>query len=49
MGALTPTSKYYAGWGFLIFLRDRGRKCAGKWLAQNFAKLSVESSVDVYL
>ncbi|WP_433996139.1 patatin-like phospholipase family protein [Bradyrhizobium lablabi] len=52
MGALAPTSKYNADWDFLIFLRDQGRKCAGEWLAQNFAKLGVESSVDaekVYL
>jgi NTE family protein len=46
MGALTPTSKYNADWDFLIFLRDQGRKCADSWLAENFAKLGVESSVD---
>jgi NTE family protein len=46
MGALTPTSKYNADWDFLIFLRDQGRKCADGWLAGNFAKLGVESSVD---
>ncbi|MEO8316909.1 MAG: patatin-like phospholipase family protein [Bradyrhizobium sp.] len=46
MGALTPTSKYNADWDFLIFLRDQGRKCADGWLAENFAKLGVESSVD---
>jgi NTE family protein len=52
MGALTPTSKYNADWDFLTFLRDQGRKCADDWLATNFAKLGVESSVDadkVYL
>lgn len=52
MGVLTPTSKYNADWDFLIFLRDQGRKCAGEWLAKNFSKLGVESSVDaerVYL
>jgi NTE family protein len=47
MGALTPTSKYNADWDFLIFLRDQGRKCADDWLAKNFAKLGVESSVDL--
>jgi NTE family protein len=47
MGALTPTSKYNADWEFLVFLRDQGRKCAGEWLAENFVKLGVESSVDV--
>jgi NTE family protein len=52
MGALTPTSKYNADWDFLVFLRDQGRKCTDKWLAENFVKLGVESSVDaetVYL
>lgn len=47
MGALTPTSKYNADWDFLIFLRDQGRKCADDWLAKNFVKLGVESSVDL--
>ena len=46
MGALSPTSKYNADWDFLIYLKNEGRKCAGEWLAQNFAKLGVESSVD---
>jgi NTE family protein len=47
MSALTSTSKYNADWDFLIFLRDRGRKCASEWLAKNFVKLGVESSVDI--
>jgi NTE family protein len=47
MGALSSTSKYNADWDFLIFLRDQGRKCAGNWLAKNFAKLGVESSVEI--
>ena len=47
MSALTPTSKFNADWDFLIFLRDQGRKCAGDWLAKNFVKLGVESSVDI--
>jgi NTE family protein len=47
MGALSPTSKYNADWDFLIFLRDQGRKCANEWLASNFGKLGVESSVDI--
>ena len=46
MSALTPTSKYNADWDFLVFLRDQGRKCAADWLAENFVKLGVESSVD---
>lgn len=47
MGALSPTSKYNADWEFLVFLRDQGRKCADEWLANNFVKLGVESSVDI--
>jgi NTE family protein len=47
MGALSSTSKYNADWDFLIFLRDQGRKCADDWLARNFAKLGVESSIDI--
>lgn len=47
MGALSPTSKYNADWEFLIFLCDQGRKCADEWLANNFVKLGVESSVDI--
>jgi NTE family protein len=47
MGALGSTSKYNADWEFLTFLRDQGRKCAGDWLAKNFVKLGVESSVDI--
>jgi NTE family protein len=47
MGALSSTSKYNADWDFLIFLREQGRKCAGDWLAKNFVKLGVESSVDI--
>jgi len=47
MSALTPTSKYNADWNFLIFLRDQWRKCADGWLANNFVKLGVESSIDI--
>jgi NTE family protein len=47
MGGLSATSKYNADWDFLTFLRDHGRKCAGDWLASNFTKLGVESSVDI--
>jgi NTE family protein len=47
MGALSSTSKYNADWDFLIYLRDQGRRCAGDWLATHFAKLGVESSIDI--
>jgi NTE family protein len=49
MGGLSPTSKYNADWDFLTFLRDQGRKCAEDWLANNFVKLGVESSVDIHM
>jgi NTE family protein len=47
MAALSSTSKMNADWDFLILLRDQGRKCAADWLAKNYAKLGVESSVDI--
>jgi hypothetical protein len=47
MAALSPTSKYNADWEFLVSLRDQGRKCASNWLANNFIKLGVESSLDI--
>ena len=47
MGVLSATSKMNADWDFLIFLRDQGQKCAGDWLAKNYAKLGVESSVNI--
>jgi NTE family protein len=47
MSALAPTSKFNAEWDFLVFLRDQGRKCTSDWLANNFVKLGVESSVDI--
>jgi NTE family protein len=47
MDTLGSTSKYNADWDFLTYLRDQGRKCAGDWLAKNFVKLNVESSVDI--
>lgn len=47
MAGLSSTSKSNADWGFLTYLRDQGRKCAGEWLAQNFVKIGRESSVDI--
>lgn len=47
MSALSSASKYNADWDFLVHLRDQGRKCADGWLAKNYAKLGVESSVDI--
>jgi NTE family protein len=47
METLSSTSKYNADWDFLTYVRDQGRKCADDWLAKNFVKLNVESSVDI--
>ena len=47
MNSLSSLSKYNADWDFLTFLRDQGRKCADNWIVNNFAKLAVESSVDI--
>jgi NTE family protein len=52
MSDLSSSSKYNADWDFLVYLRDQGRKCADDWLAKNFVKLGVASSVeidDIYL
>ena len=47
MGALSSTSKYNADWDFLVFLRNQGRRCADDWLVKNYAKLGVESSMNI--
>jgi NTE family protein len=47
MASLSSTSKSNADWGFLTHLRDQGRTCAGDWLAKNFGKIGLESSVDI--
>jgi NTE family protein len=43
---LPNSSKLNGDWGFLSYLRDVGRKHADAWLATNFDRLGVESSVD---
>jgi NTE family protein len=47
MANLSAASKLNADWDFLTYLRDDGRKCAHDWLAQNFSKLNVETTVDI--
>ncbi|MDE2379279.1 patatin-like phospholipase family protein [Bradyrhizobium sp.] len=47
MATLSSTSKSNADWSFLSYLRDQGRKCAGDWLARNFGKIGLQSSVDI--
>ena len=44
---LAGSSKMNADWRFLSYLFDLGRERADKWLAQNFDKLGVETTVDL--
>jgi NTE family protein len=47
MSNLSVASKLNADWGFLCELRDTGRATAGSWLARNFGRLGVESTIDI--
>jgi len=47
MNSLNAVSKYNADRDFLIYLRDEGRRCASDWLAKNFSRLGIESTVDI--
>jgi NTE family protein len=49
MQKLGVNSKLNADWEFLTHLRDAGRACAGRWLAENFQHLSIQSSADFQL
>lgn len=44
---LGVSSKLNADWEFLTNLRDAGREQAGRWLAENFDRLSNESTADI--
>jgi NTE family protein len=48
MSGLGVASKLNADWDFLTHLRDVGRLRADAWLAENFAKVGVESTVDIH-
>jgi len=48
MSNLGVASKLNADWGFLIHMRDAGRAKAETWLAENFAKIGTESTVDIH-
>lgn len=45
---LNASSKMNCEWDFLCYLRDMGHKAADTWLAKNFKKIGIESSVDIY-
>ena len=47
MSELGVASKLNGDWEFLTYLRDVGRERAGQWLEENYAKLNVESTVDI--
>ena len=47
MNRLSVASKLSPDWTFLCHLRDVGRQAAETWLAGNFEKVGVESSVDI--
>ena len=47
IGDLAYSSKMNADWTFLMYLFKLGRERAEKWLATNFDRLGVESTVDL--
>jgi NTE family protein len=47
MAGLGVSSKLNADWGFLVHLRDKGRRHAERWLAQHFDAIGERSSVDI--
>jgi NTE family protein len=48
MQKLSVMSKLNADWEFLTHLRDDGREFAGRWLAESFDRIGVESTIDVH-
>jgi NTE family protein len=48
MTGLGVASKLNADWEFITHLRDVGRLRADAWLAENFGKIGVESTVDIH-
>jgi NTE family protein len=47
MSALGVSSKNNTAWSFLTYLRDSGRACAERWLAEHGAKLGKASTLDL--
>ena len=48
MQNLPVMSKLNADWEFLTHLRDDGREFASSWLDENFARIGLESTIDVH-
>jgi NTE family protein len=48
MTGLGVASKLNADWEFITHLRDVGRVRAEEWMAQHFAKVGLESTVDIH-
>jgi NTE family protein len=48
MQKLSVMSKLNADWEFLTHLRDDGREFAGRWLAEHFDRVGVDSTIDVH-
>ncbi len=47
MGKLGAASKFNLDIGFLLHLKDAGRRAATRWIADNFAKIGYDSSIDI--
>jgi NTE family protein len=47
MCTLSVSSKYNADWDFLCELRDKGRREAETWLANNYRNVGQRSSIDI--
>ena len=47
MANLGVSSKLNPDWGFLTYLRDRGRESAEEWLDGNYEAIGRNSTVDI--
>jgi NTE family protein len=47
IGTLSNSSKLNGNWGFLSYLHNAGRERADRWLAANFDRIGVETTVDM--
>jgi NTE family protein len=47
MQSLGVRSKNNTSWAFLCYLRDAGRRCAHRWLAEHKGQIGEESTLDL--